>query len=207
MSGTFWLDESTAKRYTLGRPFSYGGINYTRQGATAETFKSLGFKEVFIKPRPDDAFWIVSGPDDNGDYNATPRDHVELVESWVIQQNEQATQILSASDWMVIRKDENGTAVPAEYTTFREAVRNCCGVRQQTLMETKDTPALEKVCKAPAEVPIDPADPSKGMKPNPDPHLEPWPRDPEELAAEQRRLKRQADALKAATTKKPGRKA
>ena len=207
---SFWLDSKTGTRYTLGRPFSYGDINYTKQGATAETFKSLGFKEVQIQPRPDDAFYIISGPDDNGDYNATPRDHLDLVENWVIDQSNQANQILSHSDWMVIRKDENGTDIPGAYVTFREEVRNVCGTRQQSLMETKTTQELETLVKAPAMVPIDPADPSKGLKPNPDPHLEPWPEDPEEVQrrkrAEDRAAAGSADAVKV-STKKPGRKA
>ena len=38
----FYLDPETQKRYTIGRPFSYGDINYTRDGATHATFIGLG---------------------------------------------------------------------------------------------------------------------------------------------------------------------
>ena len=182
MSGSFWLDSKTGTRYTLGRPFSYGDINYTKQGATAETFKSLGFKEVQIQPRPDDAFYIISGPDDTGAYNATPRDHVQLVEGYVRQFADECNSILSHSDWMVIRKDETAKAIPADWHQFREDCRDVCGNRQAAVMNTKDTAALEKLVKAPAEVPVDPDDPDAGMKPNPEPHLEPWPLDPDQQA-------------------------
>ena len=182
MSGSFWLDSKTGVRYTLGRPFSYGDINYTKQGATAETFKSLGFKEVQIQPRPDDAFYVISGPDDSGAYNATPRDHGELVEGYVRQQADTCHSLLSGSDWMVVRKDEVGKSIPADWETYRKEVRATCDQRQLLITGTKDTPALEKLVKAPAEVPVDPADPDAGMKPNPEPHLEPWPLDPDQQA-------------------------
>ena len=77
MSGSFWLDELTDVRYYEGRAFSYGEgedrINYTKAGATPETFAGLGFVQVQIEARPDDRFYWVSGPDDTGAYTATPK--------------------------------------------------------------------------------------------------------------------------------------
>ena len=192
---SFFLDQSTAKRYYTRRGFTFNGIQYTAQGATPATFLSLGFKEVQIQQRPDDAFYIVSGPDDTGAYNATPRDHIDLVENWVIQQNDQCNSILSGSDWMVTRKEETGTEIPPDYVTFRAECRSTCGLRQQSLMETKDTPALEALVKAPAFIP-DPNDPGKQI-PNPDPHLAPWPEDPMTVEQEARRAKRAAAAVEA----------
>ena len=77
---SFWLDETAtpAKRYYEGRAFVYGEgddkVQYTKAGATPTTFASLKFKEVIIDPRPwDDNYYIVPGPDNDGHYNATPR--------------------------------------------------------------------------------------------------------------------------------------
>ena len=205
MASFFLSPESD--RYTVGRAFTYNGVQYSSQGATAETFKGLGFTEVQIQPRPDDAFYIVSGPDDTGAYNSTPRDHGQLVHSYIKQAADDCHAILAPTDWYVVRKIETGEEIPMDWELYRTGVRNTCAHRQQDILQTKNTAELEALIKAPAEIPVDPMDPDAGMKPNPDPHLEPWPRDPEELAAEQRRLKREADALKAASTKKPGRKA
>ena len=77
---SFWLDQSTNVRYYPGRAFVYGDMQYTKKGATPETFTSLGFVEVPIQDRPDDSFYWVTGPDDTGAYTSTPKDHVELVE-------------------------------------------------------------------------------------------------------------------------------
>jgi hypothetical protein len=190
---SFWLDQSTDIRYTVNRAFDYGDVQYTSAGATPETFASLGFVEVQIQQRPDDAFYFVSGPDDTGAYTATPRDHVELVESYVIQESDTANSILAGSDWMVTRKEEIGTPIPPEYVTFRSEVRNTCGLRQQAEMETTTTQQLEALVKAPAFIP-DPNDPSKEI-PNPDPHLAPWPEDPMTVEQEARRAKRAAAAV------------
>ena len=185
---SFWLDPSTQTRYTVGRPFTGAdGTQYTKKGATPETFKALGFQEVTIDERPDDRYYIVSGPDDYGHYTATPRDHVELVASLIAQENQTANSLLASSDWMVIRQVETGTPVPPEYLAYRHDVRNVCGQRQALEMSTHSTQELEKLMKTPATL-IDTMS-GKSMGTNPAPHLEPWPMDPEEV-------RRQAKAAK-----------
>ena len=42
----FYLDSTTQKRYTLGTPFTYNGVQYTAAGATHARFVSLGFNQV-----------------------------------------------------------------------------------------------------------------------------------------------------------------
>ena len=192
---SFWLDQSTDIRYYPGRAFVYGDMQYTTKGATPETFTSLGFVEVPIQERPDDNFYFVTGPDDSGAYTSTPRDHTELVENWVIQENQTCNQILSGSDWMVTRKEETGTPIPDDYVTYRADVRSTCGLRQQAEMETQTTQELEALVKAPAYIP-DPNDPTKVI-PNPAPHLTPWPEDPLTVEQEARRARRAAAAAAA----------
>jgi len=179
---SFWLDETAtpAKRYYEGRAFVYGEgddkVQYTKAGATPATFASLKFKEVIIDPRPwDDNFYIVSGPDNDGHYNATPRDHIQMVGNYVQQEAETCKGLLAQTDWMVIRKMETGTEIPPEWAKYREDCRNVCGLRQQAEMETKDTPELEALVKAPAEVYNEQA---KTYSENPQKHLTPWPIDP-----------------------------
>jgi len=38
-------------------------------------------------------------------------------------QNQQAYSILQPSDWYVVRQSENGTAIPADWDTWRESIR------------------------------------------------------------------------------------
>ena len=122
----FYLDSNTQKRYTIGKPFTYNGIQYTKAGATHDTFVSLGFTQVIIQPRPDDRFYVVSGPDASGAYSATERDLEELKTQYVRDTKLRAFQLLKGTDWYIVRQMELGYSeapVPVDVTTFRAAVR------------------------------------------------------------------------------------
>ena len=182
---SFWLDQTTDKRYYPGIKFSYGGINYTAAGATAETFTSLGFTEVLIQPRPDDRFYWVSGPDDKGQYQATPRaldDSTDpdtgvvtpgLKTQWKLQDKQQEYGLLSPTDWMVVRKGETGIDIKPEWEQYRGTIRMTGPIRRDEIAQTKTVAELEALVTNPAWIP-DPNDPSKQIV-NPEPHLAPWP--------------------------------
>ena len=180
---SFWLDQTTDKRYNVGRPFSYGDMNYTKAGATAETFKDLGFTEVQIDPRPDDRFYIINGQcKDDGSWDAQPRDLAELKDSFSGQDRATEGSLLASSDWMVTRKAEKGVDIPADWEAYRDDVRAMGDANRAKIKAVKSVAKLQELVTAPAEVPVDPKDPDAGMKPNPDPHLGPWPLDPDAQA-------------------------
>ena len=181
---SFWLDEtaSPAKRYYEGRAFVYGEgddkVQYTKAGATPATFASLGFKEVFVDPRPwDDKYYIVSGPDNDGHYNATPRDLAELKTAFIQEQKNTARSILSNTDWYVIRALEltalgTPTAIPAATGTFRGEVRAAADARELLIDGCSTIEELEALMKAPAEI-YDEA--SDSMIENPEAYLPVFP--------------------------------
>ena len=132
----FYLDTQTNTRYYLGRAFSYGDYNYTKQGATHETFTSLGFQQVTIEQRPDDRFYIVSGPDNTGAYNATARDLATLKTQYIRDAKLTAFQLLKGTDWQFFRQQELGYSeapVPADVTAFRAAVRAAATARCEAI--------------------------------------------------------------------------
>ena len=185
----FWLDQTTDKRYNEGRPFSYGQgedlVNYTAAGATAETFTSLGFTEVLIQPRPDDRFYIVSGPDNKGQYQAIPRDLDDstdpdtgvvtqgLKTQWQLQDKQEANSLLSPSDWMVTRKAETNIDMKPEWEQYRNAIRTTGPIRRNQINDVKTVEELESLVTNQAWI-SDPKDPTKQIV-NPKPHLSPWP--------------------------------
>lgn len=179
----FYLDPQTNKRYRVGTPFTYGDINYTAAGASHETFRSLGFVQVIVQPRPSDTYYVVSGPNNDGSWNATPRDLGQLKTSFVSAEVRKGQQALSGSDWLFVRDYESTTtgnevlfeaqAVPAEVTGQRQAVRDTTLKNVTTIETAPDIDYLQKLMQAPAEVP-DPNDPTKTI-PNPEPHLDPLP--------------------------------
>lgn len=200
---SFWLDESTDRRYYEGRAFSYGEINYTKAGAVPTTFADLGFVQVTVAPTPDGRFYYFDGPNDDGSWNVTEKrlndepavdpetgepilnpDGTQVINyglktEWSKQQLQTAYTLLQPNDWYVVRKSETGAAIPAEWETYRTDVRTVCGDRVTAIEGAANFDAFVALVTNPAEVPVDPNDLSKGMKPNPEPHLEPWPISPD----------------------------
>ena len=147
----FYVDQSTQKRYYLGQPFTYGEIQYTKAGATHEKFTELGFSQVIPQARPDDRFYI-SHMNADGSYNSTPRDLDQLKLNFIMQQKNTAKQILSESDWYVVREAEGGDGVPADFRDYRISVRVAASARCAEIFAAATVEALEALIKAPAEL-------------------------------------------------------
>ena len=110
----------------LDTPFEHDGTSYPANWlrlATPEERAAIGITEVVEQPRPDDRFYWVSGPNLDGSWTANPKDLAGLKTSWTAQFKQTAYTMLLPSDWLIIRKQENNTEVPADWTTYREAVR------------------------------------------------------------------------------------
>ena len=149
----FYLDTQSNKRYYLGRAFSYGDLQYTAQGANHETFMALGFQQVIIQQRPDNRFYIVSGPDNTGAYSSTARDLAELKTSYIRDTKLTAFQLLKGTDWYIVRQQELGYSeapVPADVTTFRAAVRAAATAACDQIDAVTSVEDLETLIKAPA---------------------------------------------------------
>jgi hypothetical protein len=151
----FYLDTNTQKRYRIGTPFTYNGIQYTKAGATHAKFISLGFVQVIVQQRPDDRFYVVSGPAADGSYSATERDLAELKTQYIRETKRMAFQMLKATDWYVVRMMElgyNESPVPVDVTTFRAAVRSVSDVRCGQIEGMTSVSDLEALIKAPSRL-------------------------------------------------------
>jgi hypothetical protein len=202
---SFWLDESTDRRYYERRAFSYGEgedrINYTAAGATPETFAGLGFVQVQVAPTPDGRFYYFDGPNDDGSWNVTEKplndepavdeDGDPILDSegnqvinyglktdWEKQQDTEQFGLLSGSDWMVTRKADTGTDLAPEWQQYRDDVRLTNPLRQDQISQVTTVPELEALVTNPATIP-DPDNPDGPWIPNPEPHLIPWPVSPD----------------------------
>lgn len=109
----------------LDTPFEHDGTGYPANWlrlATPEERAAIGITERPDYPRPDDRFfWVSENPD--GTWTAIPKDLDGLKITWAAQMKQTAYTLLLPSDWMVVRKVENNTDVPADWTAYREAVR------------------------------------------------------------------------------------
>lgn len=150
----FYTD-SNNNRYYIGKPFSYNGTDYTKFGATHAKFMELGFTQVIVQQRPDDKYYVVSGPDSTGAYSSTPRNLAGLKLSFKLQQKKHAHQTLRQTDWYVIRSTELGVvaaSVPVSISDFRAAYRAASDARCAQIDACTTVQELETLMKAPAQL-------------------------------------------------------
>ena len=151
----FYLDTQTNKRYTIGTPFTYGGKQYTKKGASHETFMALGFQQVIPQQRPDDRFYVVSGPAADGSYSSTPRDLAQLKTQYIKETKQQAFQLIQGTDWYVIRLLELGAVdapVPADISSFRDTARSASDARCAEIDACASVAELEALITAPVQL-------------------------------------------------------
>ena len=143
---SFFLDNSTGKRYSVGvAQVEYDGRIYV--SPTAATYKEIGLSEVTIQPRPDDNFYIVTGPDNTGSYNKTDRPLDDLKTQWVAKEKDTCNKLLSQTDWYIIRALEGGTLIPDDVSEFRKTCRIVCNANENKINKVKTISELEIVVK------------------------------------------------------------
>ena len=149
-------------------PFTIGTTNYPANWlrlSTAEEKTALGIVEVADPKVYDNRFyWNDGSAKALDDVNATyaedaldgsykkgylkkDADGNQLIiyrVKTILKSQETATaqSLLSKYDWYVTRKSEKGTAIPAEITTYRDAVRTACNTRETEISNCADTAAL-----------------------------------------------------------------
>ena len=149
-------------------PFTIGTTNYPANWlrlSTAEEKTAIGIVEVADPKIYDNRFyWSDGSAKELDDVNATyaedaldgsykkgdlkkDADGNQLIiygVKTILKSQEKATaqSLLSKYDWYVTRKSEKGTAIPAEITTYCDAVRTACNTRETEISNCADTAAL-----------------------------------------------------------------
>jgi hypothetical protein len=124
-------------------PFTHDNIkypaNWLRLSSQADR-DAIGITEVADPVRPDDRFYYVDG---NG--HGVPKDLDGLKKTWSEQVDQTAYSLLLASDWMVVRKSETGTEIPADWLAYRSAVRSSAASNKANLNSAADFDAFVAV--------------------------------------------------------------
>lgn len=128
-------------------PFEHDGIQYPANWlrlATPEERQAIGITEVPDYPRPDDRFyWVTQNPD--GTYTAIPKDLNQLKADWSKQIDATAYSLLLPSDWMVVRRAEDGAPIPPQWTAYRAAVRTYAQTVKNEISQADSVEALISV--------------------------------------------------------------
>ena len=124
------------KPLALDVAFTAGGINYPANWLRLTTLaekQAIGISETAGPAWYDQRFyWGVD----------KPKTIADLKVKWIDQQKSTAGTLLARTDWMIIRKEEAGTAVPSDTQTYRTAVRTQCKAREDQITACATTEAL-----------------------------------------------------------------
>ena len=139
-------------------PFEHDGISYPANWlrlATPEEREAIGITEV-PDPAPFDTrfYW---GP-------GLPKDHAQLVSEWTTQTRTTCGSLLVPTDWMVIRQQDNGTAIDPAIKGWRQDLRLACELKISGVDATTTTEELAAFIDSP-EYTSWPPDPSTPQPP------------------------------------------
>ena len=118
-------------RLKLDRPFTHKGLQYPKEWLRLSTPE--GRSEIGIYEIPDNT------PQEDWDQD------MERIRAGLIEQlRNEAKDILSKTDWMVIRQLETGVEMPPEVSVFRQFVREICSQQIGRLENSADPKATKR---------------------------------------------------------------
>ena len=87
--------------------------------------------------------WNTSGEEAVGTYATTDKDAAALKTEMAATVNSIAASTLAQSDWMSIREADGGTAMPADWKTYRAAVRATSNAKETEIAALADIAAVK----------------------------------------------------------------
>jgi hypothetical protein len=141
----------------IDSPFTYNDTQYPSNWlrlASQSERAAIGITEVADPERYDDRYyWGVDNPKQLEDLTVTPEGGEPYVQkglksNHLAQTKVTANQLLSATDWMVIRKAERDVAIPTSVAMYRAAVLTECDRLLAAIAAASDVPALIAVTAA-----------------------------------------------------------
>lgn len=134
MNVFFYDPNLPANRYDIGVAFSYNGASYSDTGANPQTFTALGFTRVDVDSKPDERFFVVTGPSLQGTWTVTEKDLAIEQNTWKAKTKQEAYELLSSSDWYVLRQVEGAytdpqSMIPNTIKAYRAAIRSASNTR------------------------------------------------------------------------------
>ena len=87
--------------------------------------------------------WDTSGEEAVGTYATTDKVAADLKTQMAATVNSMAASLLSGSDWMHLREGDGGTAMPADWKTYRAAVRATSNTKETAIAALADMAAVK----------------------------------------------------------------
>ena len=133
------------KTLQYDRAFTHEGIAYPANWlrlTTMEEKKAIGITEEVLTIQAWDQrfYWGYENP----------KDHAGLVTLWTNNVKETAGSLLAPTDWYVVRKSENGTAIPQAVLDRRAEIRTYSNTKETAINATTTTDELAAYVGSPA---------------------------------------------------------
>lgn len=129
--------------------FTLDGVQYPANwlnNASAKEKADLGLVAVQVVGHPeDDRYYWVSTTLADGvmTYVNTPKDLAMLQKSAVSSVNASAYALLFPSDWMVVKAQETGTEMAADWKAWRQAVRDTAASAVASIEAAQGVPQVQ----------------------------------------------------------------
>ena len=119
---------------------------------SAEERKAAGVEEIVLQPLPNQELYS-SFHNADGSVNSTAKNLADVTSDGVTtygvkttlknEVKKQQRQLLSKTDWAVIRKTDKDTAIPSNIQTWRDAIRTKATEMETAIDNAADTDAIE----------------------------------------------------------------
>ena len=86
--------------------------------------------------------WDTTGEEAVGTYATTDKAVADLKADMISTVNSMAAGVLATSDWMSIRAADGGTAIPADWATYRTTVRTTANSKETAIAALADMSAI-----------------------------------------------------------------
>ena len=116
-------------------------INTNQTFAFADGVVTASYGTATAKPLDNVLFTAQDETDGLGTEGELKKEGLKTI--LIRQVKAQAAGILTETDWYVVRKSEESTAIPSSITTHRRAVRSKQAEMETAITNASDTPALE----------------------------------------------------------------
>ena len=111
---------------------------------SADEKKAMGLTALTADPEPDSRLYTWTRNEDDT-VSKPAKDLSKVKASLKTEVQAQQKALLDKSDWAIVRKSEKGTAVPANITTWRDAIRTKATSMESSIDGASDIEAVEKL--------------------------------------------------------------
>lgn len=111
---------------------------------SADEKEAMGLTALTADAEPDSRLYTWTRNEDDT-VSKTAKDLSKVKASLKTEVQSQQKALLDQSDWAVVRKSEKGTEVPANITTWRDAIRTKATSMESSIDGASDIEAVEKL--------------------------------------------------------------